>query len=89
MGLQDRDYMKKKPSNGGKTVKNENEKLNQRQKDVLRKMENQLNEKKRPRDMYLIALVLIGGGLIIYGLLTHPERLLPIAVENSSPIRSF
>ena len=33
-----------------------------------------------------IALVLIGGSLIIYGLYTHPERLLPRQVENTKPL---
>ncbi len=33
-----------------------------------------------------VALVLIGGGLIIYGIYTHPERLMPKPVDNSKPV---
>lgn len=88
MGLQDRDYTNREKDK----IKNlEKHNLSEKQRDALRKMEKQLNQKKqaKPRDLRLMALILIGSGLVIYGLLTHPERILPIEVENSAPIRSF
>jgi len=38
------------------------------------------------RKYRIVMLVVIGGGMIIYGLFTHPERLLPKPVEKTQPI---
>ncbi|MDD5274718.1 MAG: hypothetical protein PHR16_01395 [Methylovulum sp.] len=93
MSLQDRDYMKEKPSNS-KSSQKENHRLNPRQKDSRKKSRRttQSKNKKKIKQIRITASIitvsiLIGGGIIIYGLLTNPEQLPPTPVEGTRTIK--